>query len=108
MKIYNLARLNEELARSQSMLNDAQRVIDDGLHMAAIIVALADGKDEGRIGFSSRDVEHIARGMMASRQLVRLASHLTQESLTDDHKPTRGGLLRIVSDYYNTTEEEPG
>jgi len=90
-----------------------QHVVDTGLTIAAILVALADGKDPEKLGFSHEDAVHMARGLVGSQPNVRQASYLYEDAMRDVmesdgrtvvRRPSRGGMLRVVSGYYNTDD----
>jgi hypothetical protein len=89
-------RLALDLAAANSMLMTAQEVVDEGLLIAAILVALADGKDPERLGFSHDDAVEIARRMIRSRPKVQLARYLFDPAMAEG-RPTAGGILRVIS-----------
>lgn len=91
-------RLSKTLSEAQPMLLDAQRAIDDGLWLAALVVSVADGKLHTTI--SAKKAEQVARGMVSSRNLVALASYLTDPAMADG-QATKAGLLRHISGYFD-------
>lgn len=90
----NPLRFAEQLAQNNSMLNLAQATIDDGLELAALVIAEADGRS---IANPERKVA-VARGMLASK--TELASYLTEDAIREG-QPTRGALLRYMSGWYD-------
>jgi hypothetical protein len=89
-----LDQLAEINARAAGMLNRAQATIDEGLALAALTIAEADGKK--KVEDPERRVA-IARGMMRNAQL---ASFYLGHAI-EDGNPTDAGLLRAMSGVYD-------
>lgn len=87
--------LAEQHAAAAGMLSRAQRLIDDGLLLAALVVAEADGKD--RIVDRERSVA-IARGMLVDGQNAKQASYIFDSPITDGGEITPAGIVRAISD----------